>query len=257
MRFVYACYGKAGLDCLYQLLNEPECTPSDILVITYADNGNRLLIEHLHALGLSYTTDPLGDRHVLDRIAGFSPDYLFSVYFRDVFPGEVINAVRGAAVNLHPSLLPDYKGCFSSPWVLINGEQQTGITYHLIEKGVDTGNILVQKGLKIMPWDTAFSLYHRQLALGCLLFPVMYERVVRAGYRGEKQPSGGRRYRRAIPFGGMFSLDWGRQRIERFIRAMYFPPFAGARLSHDGTVHEFKTIVEFEKFINERGLIIP
>ena len=257
MKFVYACYGKAGLDCLYQLLNQSECSPSNIFVITYADDTNRALIDHLNALGMNYTTEPLRDGQVLDRIIQFAPDYLFSIYYREIFPVNLIESVAHAAVNLHPSLLPDYKGCFSAPWVLINGEQQTGTTYHVIDKGIDTGNILVQKSLEIMPWDTAFSLYHRLAALGCELFPTMFQRVVREGYRGKQQPTSGRLYKREIPYGGWVSLDWGRTMIHNFIRAMYFPPYAGARLSLDGSIFEFKTIAEFDGFSKVRGLTIP
>jgi len=251
MKFVYACYGKAGLDCLYQLLNQEECSPEDIFAVTYADEGNKILLDHLRALGVRHTTGNINSGAVLDEIKDFSPDFLFSIYFRDIIKQNALGLVKRASVNLHPSLLPDYKGCFSAPWAIINGEQKTGITYHIIEAGVDTGEIITQREIAIHSSETAFSLYHRLVGLGTELFPEMFDRVVRKGYRGVVQSAGGRRYKRGIPNGGFFKLEDGKEHISRFIRAMYFPPFEGAKLEHDGKVYEFKTLAQFAAFCSE------
>lgn len=253
MRYVYACYGKAGLDCLYQLLNQ-ECAAEDIFAVTYADDGNKALLDHLSSLGIRHTTEEINSAGVVEAIKAFSPDFLFSIYFRDIIRAGVLGAVKMASVNLHPSLLPDYKGCFSAPWAIINGEKKTGVTYHIIEAGVDTGEIIAQKEIAIAPVETAFSLYHRLVGLGTGLFPEMFDNVVRKGYRGVPQSAGGRRYKRGVPNGGFFRLEDGMERIDRFIRAMYFPPFHGARLEHGGKVHEFKTPAEFIRFCSENGI---
>ena len=57
-------------------------------------------------------------------------------------------------MNLHPSLLPEYKGCFSCPWTIINGERKTGITFHEITEGIDSGNILQQHEVGILDNET-------------------------------------------------------------------------------------------------------
>lgn len=254
MRFVYACYGKAGLDILYQLLNQKECGPESILVFTYADEGNRALVDHLEALGIRYSTVDINSTEAVEQIGGFSPDYLFSIYFRDIIGKDVLGIVKSAAVNLHPSLLPDYKGCFSAPWAIINGENKTGITYHIMLAGVDTGDIIIQREIPIGEGETAFSLYHRLVALGTVAFAEMFDLTVKKGYRGSAQPPGGRRYKRGVPNGGFFKLEDGREQIHRFIRAMYFPPFEGSKLEYEGKIYEFKTSDEFKVFCTERGI---
>ncbi len=256
MRFIYACYGKAGLDCLYELLNQKECAPGDILAVTYDDESNGTLLEHLRALGIRYKTGPINSAEVVEAIKGFSPDFLFSIYFRDIIGVEVLGLVRSASVNLHPSLLPDYKGCFSAPWAIINGEKRTGITYHIMAAGVDTGDILVQREISIGEEETAFSLYHRLVALGGRTFGEMFDLVARRGYRGSAQPPGGRRYRRGVPHEGFFKLEDGKDRIYRFIRAMYFPPHGGAKLAYNGAVHEFRTPIEFDAFCRENEIAL-
>jgi methionyl-tRNA formyltransferase len=207
MKFLYACYGKAGLDCLYQLLNQEECAPGDLFVITYSNQLNRILLEHLNALHINYSTDSITDESLVARIMDFSPDYMFSIYFKDIIKKNVLVSIKKAAVNLHPSLLPDYRGCFSVPWAIINGE-------------------------KIHANDTAFSLYHRLIALGVENFAVMFQLLVRNDFKGVTQNPGGRFYRRNLPFGGYISLDMGKQKIHKVIRALYFPHFAGAQIKY-------------------------
>ncbi|MEE8574263.1 MAG: formyltransferase family protein [Thermodesulfobacteriota bacterium] len=248
MKFLYACYGKAGLDCLYQLLSQSECNPEDILAVTYDDEGSSDLLKALENMEIRYSTDSINSDNLLDSIKEFSPDYLFSIYYRDIIRKRALGMVKKASVNLHPSLLPDYKGCFSAPWVLINGEERTGISYHLIDEGVDSGDIVLQKGLDIEKADTAFSLYHRLVALGSESFSEMFDLLVRQDYSAVAQEPGGRSYRRKVPYDGYISLDWSREQVERFIRAMYFPPYEGARLSFGGEVFEFKDIKEFDLF---------
>lgn len=248
MKFLYACYGKAGIDCLYQLLNQKECKTEDVLAITYSDERNNQLIEHLASLHINYTTAPIEDIKVVEMINEFSPDYMFSIHFRDIIKKEILSLIKHASVNLHPSLLPAYRGCFSAPWVLINGERTTGITYHIIDNKVDTGAIILQKELDIRTSDTAFSLFHRLISLGVEAFSEMFQLLVREGYRGISQSSGGSRYKREIPNGGFISLDWDRKKIYNFIRAMYFPPFDSAKLRYGGIEYKFNTAIDFDLF---------
>ena len=62
------------------------------------------------------------------------------------------------AINLHPGLLPEYRGCFSTPWSIINDEKVCGFTYHFIDESFDTGKIIVRKEFAISKADTAFNL---------------------------------------------------------------------------------------------------
>ena len=256
MKFLYACYGHAGLDCLYQLLNQRECNEEDLFVVTYKLEENRTLIEHLEALKINYTTKSIRDYAVVKQIEKFAPDFMFSIYFRDIFKGDILNNMREKAINLHPSLLPDYKGCFSAPWVIINGESKTGISYHIMNEDVDAGNIIIQKELEIRNEDTAFSLYHKLVALGVEYFSEMFQLVVRKRYSGTPQESGGRRYGREIPYGGYLDLSWDQKKIHNFIRSTYFPPYNGAKLRFGGDIIEFKTSGEFEEFCIKKGINI-
>ena len=68
-----------------------------------------------------------------------------SIYYRYIIEEEIINCVNGKIFNLHPSLLPNYKGCSSLTWAMINGEAEVGYSYHYIDVTLDTGNVILQK----------------------------------------------------------------------------------------------------------------
>ncbi len=82
MKFLYACYGKAGLDCLCQLLNQRECDSKKLLAITYNNEENRDLVKHLRALKIEFLTELVDTPAVTTRVRDFSPDYMFSIHFR-------------------------------------------------------------------------------------------------------------------------------------------------------------------------------
>ena len=93
-----------------------------------------------------------------DRLAGTTYDWLLSIANLDIIPQAVIdNAARGA-INFHDGPLPRYAGLNAPVWAILNGESQHGITWHMIEGGVDEGRIVAQKLFDIAPHDTALTL---------------------------------------------------------------------------------------------------
>jgi methionyl-tRNA formyltransferase len=85
------------------------------------------------------------------------PDYLISVNYRYIIPFEILK-IANYSLNIHGSLLPKYRGRTPHVWSIINGEQYSGVTCHLIEESVDTGDIIKQKKILIDENDTGFSL---------------------------------------------------------------------------------------------------
>ena len=72
-------------------------------------------------------------------------------------------------VNVHPSLLPRYRGPNPLYWVLDRGERETGVTVHYVDEGIDTGDIILQETLAIGPGDTEITLQRRSATLGAEL----------------------------------------------------------------------------------------
>ncbi len=99
-------------------------------------------------------------------IANLKPDVLAVVAYGQLLPKSVLDIAPLGAVNMHASLLPKYRGAAPVQWAIINGETVTGVTTMLMDKGMDTGDMLIKRELDICPQETAATLFERVSALG-------------------------------------------------------------------------------------------
>jgi methionyl-tRNA formyltransferase len=107
----------------------------------------------------------------LEIFRGLSPDMVVLVAFGQILPKDIIDGPPMGCINVHPSLLPKYRGAAPMYWALIRGETKTGITIMRMDEGVDSGNILYQEETAIEPGETYDHLHDRLAVLGaqCLL----------------------------------------------------------------------------------------
>ncbi len=91
---------------------------------------------------------------------------LFVVVAFRMLPEMVWSMPAKGTINLHASLLPNYRGAAPINWAIINGETETGVTTFFIEKQIDTGEILEQRKTVIDPNETVGGLYNRLMELG-------------------------------------------------------------------------------------------
>jgi methionyl-tRNA formyltransferase len=94
------------------------------------------------------------------------PDFFVVLAFGHILSENILELPRLGTINIHASLLPEYRGPAPIQWAIINGESQTGITTMLMDKGVDTGDILLSQKEPISPEDTAATLHDRLAACG-------------------------------------------------------------------------------------------
>lgn len=101
-------------------------------------------------------------------LAAYGAD-LFVVVAFSILPRALLGLPRLGCVNLHPSLLPAYRGAAPIIWAIINGERQTGLTTFLLNQRMDAGDILLQRRVAIGPEETAGQLEARLSQLGAEL----------------------------------------------------------------------------------------
>ncbi|MCG6917826.1 MAG: methionyl-tRNA formyltransferase [Deltaproteobacteria bacterium] len=105
----------------------------------------------------------------IERIATLAPSCIVVAAYGQLLPAEILALPRLGAVNVHASLLPKYRGPAPIHWALIRGEEKTGITTMLMDIGMDTGDILMQREVVIEPGDTAGTLHDRLAEEGARL----------------------------------------------------------------------------------------
>lgn len=182
----------------------------------------------------------------------FTPDIICSIYYRYIIKPHIINACNKKIFNLHPALLPHYRGCSSLTWALINGEKEVGYTYHYIDEHCDTGNIIIQKKIPLTTYDTQSTIYNRVMFEAAADFYKAFEKVINND-SGQKQAQGGTYYPRGCPYAGQIDESWSDEKIERFIRAMFFPPYPMAHYKGQEikTFDEYLNIIERNRENNQ------
>jgi methionyl-tRNA formyltransferase len=115
-------------------------------------------------------------------------EILLSVGYRFIIPKTVYQKFK-YAINIHPSLLPKYKGAYSGYAIIENGENETGITAHLIDEGIDTGDIIRQIVIPLTKFDTTTTM----LSKVSKIEPIFVSDVIKGFLTGdmkiEKQPT--------------------------------------------------------------------
>jgi UDP-4-amino-4-deoxy-L-arabinose formyltransferase/UDP-glucuronic acid dehydrogenase (UDP-4-keto-hexauronic acid decarboxylating) len=168
---------------------------------------------------------------VAAALAPLGADLFLSVWYRRLLGPHLLRLPRVAALNLHGSLLPAYRGRAPVNWVLVNGERVTGVTLHHMTPEADAGDIVAQAPIEIEPEDTALTLYRRMVEVGVDLLGEWYPRVL-AGTapRIPQDPGQATLWPRRRPEHGRIEWSWPARRIADMIRAVTHPypgAFAG------------------------------
>ena len=124
-----------------------------------------------------YQPATLRDEEAKAILREIAPDVIVVVAYGKILKEEVLNIPRIACVNGHASLLPKYRGSAPIQWSIINGEKTTGITTMLMDKGIDTGDILEQITVDIGTEETAEELFRRLSVLSAKLMISTLEKL--------------------------------------------------------------------------------
>ena len=134
----------------------------------------------------------LSDPAFIAALEAYDADLFYVVAFR-ILPREVFTMPRSGTVNLHASLLPDYRGAAPVNWAVINGDTVTGLTTFFIDDNIDTGDILLQADTSIGPDETAGELYDRLKVMGADISLDTVDMIDRGEAVPRKQPPGKKR----------------------------------------------------------------
>jgi methionyl-tRNA formyltransferase len=109
------------------------------------------------------------DPEFIEALKNLRPDIIIVVAYGQILPEEIIKLPGLGCINVHASLLPKYRGAAPINWCIINGEKKTGVTTMYMDRGMDTGDILMQRETEIKDDETAGQLHDRLALLGAEL----------------------------------------------------------------------------------------
>lgn len=113
----------------------------------------------------------------VEALKSLNPDLCVTAAFGQILSEEILAVPRLGTVNVHASLLPAYRGSSPANWVIINGEKITGVTTMMTDKGIDTGDILLQREVAIQDEETAGELTLRLAKEGADLLIETLEKI--------------------------------------------------------------------------------
>jgi len=119
----------------------------------------------------------LKDPAFIELLCALNPDVIVVVAYGRILPPEILKIPRLGCVNVHASLLPRYRGAAPIHWAVMNGEPETGVTTMLMDEGLDTGDIFLQKTLLIGPDDNMGLVHDRLARLGAALLVETLDRL--------------------------------------------------------------------------------
>jgi methionyl-tRNA formyltransferase len=242
MRIVFIGTGEIGVPTLRALLNSEH---EVVAVVTQPDKPvgreqriesppiKKALIGRARPPGTPiFQPARIKDPQTIEEIRGLTPDVIVVVAYGQILPRDVLEISRRACLNLHASLLPRWRGAAPIQAAIAAGDCETGVTVMYMDEGLDTGEILLQRSVEILPNDTGESLHDRlaQIAPEALLESL---RLLASG-NAPRIPQDNARATYAPKLKREHGLiDWSEsaEAIERRIRA--YNPWPGAFMKLD------------------------
>jgi len=231
IRALVFAYHNVGVGCIKALL---DAGIQIELVVTHADDPHEnIWFDSVAAIcqerGIPYVQPEAGDLlELLPQFKKIAPDYIFSFYYRYMITSDILATAGIAALNMHGSLLPKYRGRAPVNWAILHGETETGASLHIMEAKPDAGDIVGQVAVPIDPDEDATAVFAKvsnaaievmQAALPELLqgrVPRTPNVLANGSYFGGRKPEDGR-------------IHWNQsaKQVHDLIRAVA-PPYPGA-----------------------------
>ena len=124
----------------------------------------------------------------LNTVKKINPDLICVVAYGKILPKELLEIPKMGCINVHGSLLPQYRGAAPIQWAVLNGDKKTGITTMYMNEGMDTGDMILKKEVQIGEDETTGELWKRLSKIGAKLLVETVEKIEDGTAPREKQP---------------------------------------------------------------------
>ncbi|MCC0683315.1 methionyl-tRNA formyltransferase [Clostridioides sp. ZZV14-6345] len=172
MKIVFMGTPDIAVPCLQKIIDEKY----EILgVVTQPDKpkgrGKKLGMSPVKELAIGnnipvYQPIKARDKEFIDTMKSLNPDVIVVVAFGQILPKEILEIPRRGCINVHVSLLPKYRGAAPINWVIINGEEKTGVTTMYMDEGLDTGDMILKTEVNLDENITAGELHDKMMNIG-------------------------------------------------------------------------------------------
>ncbi len=171
--------------------------------------------------------DKLNDPGSIKILQNTESNLAILLSYGTIIPSEILDSFSLGIINIHPSLLPKYRGPSPIQTTLLNGETETGVSIILLEEKMDAGPIIAQKKISISPKDNHQTLSHKLFSLGNKLLLDNLAKYIQGEIQVHPQDNGQATYCQIIKKeDGLINWDSSAKKINNQIRAFYDWPGA-------------------------------
>lgn len=162
----------------------------------------------------------------VERLAGFAPELIVVAAFGQILPDAILDLPKLGCLNVHPSLLPRYRGASPIATAILQGDEITGVTIMLLDAGMDTGPILNQREMPISADDTTGSLASKLAQAGAQLLVETLPLWIDGQIKPQPQEENRASYSKVISKSDG-EIDWRLSTLELWRRVRAFDPWPG------------------------------
>lgn len=128
-----------------------------------------------------------GNIEIIEKIKNMNPDIICVVAYGRILPKEILSIPKYGCINVHPSLLPKYRGSAPIQWAILNGDKKTGVTTMYLDEEMDAGDIILKEEVIIEDNETSGELWNRLSKIGAKLLVKTLEQIENGTSPREKQ----------------------------------------------------------------------
>jgi methionyl-tRNA formyltransferase len=168
----------------------------------------------------------------LDDITNLKCDFLISVQYHQILKKEHLSIASRMPINLHMAPLPEYRGCNQFTFAILDAKEEFGSTLHIMDEGIDSGDILAEERFLIPPNCFVNELYELTLEASKHLFETKIREILSGKVKPIPQDSllsertTSTHYRKEIASVKKIDLNWKEEKVWRHVRATSMPGFA-------------------------------
>ena len=167
------------------------------------------------------------DEEFVEKLRAYGADIFVVVAFGQLLPKSIIDMPRLGCVNVHASLLPEYRGASPIQWAVIDGREYSGVTTMKMDEGLDTGDMILKTEIPIAEDETGESLHDKLAEAGAALCVKTLHAIENKTAVFEKQPESPTAYAKMLTK-DLGNIDWAKSavQIERLVRGLNSWPSA-------------------------------
>jgi len=191
-----------------------------------------------------------------EALAALKPDVVVVAAFGQIFTEAVLAVSARGFLNIHPSLLPRYRGVAPVPAAILNGDAFAGVSIMRLDKGVDTGPIVAQASATVTDWDTAGSLTEKLSRMGGQILLEILPRLVKGEITARPQDSTLASYTRKVKKTDG-EINWSMSATDLWRRVRAYQPWPACYTRWQGKQVKIVEAVPIKGQTSKPGRVVP